>query len=220
MQRTPEPELMDDPAQAAAYAAADFSAAHDLFVERFQTAFPDFTGRVLDLGCGPCDVTRRFARAHPDCTILAVDGAQAMLDLAAPANASAGLAARITLQHVRLPCGELPGAPFDAIISNSLLHHLHDPAGLWGSLYRLARPGAALFVMDLMRPSSPQAAQALVARYAAEAPAILQCDFYNSLCAAFTADEVGTQLAAHGLGHCAVVMVSDRHLAVVGQLSS
>jgi hypothetical protein len=53
MQHIPEPELMTDPAQAQAYAEADFSAPHDAFVAHFAARFPDFkTGSVLDLGWG------------------------------------------------------------------------------------------------------------------------------------------------------------------------
>ena len=49
MQRVPEPELMDDPAQALAYAGADFSEPHQAFVAHFRERFPDFhSGSVLD----------------------------------------------------------------------------------------------------------------------------------------------------------------------------
>ena len=65
MERIPEPELMDEAEQARAYAEADFSGPHDMFVQLFREAFPDTApaGAVLDLGCGPADVTRRFASA-------------------------------------------------------------------------------------------------------------------------------------------------------------
>ena len=68
MERIPEPELMDDPAQAYAYANADFSEPHQAFVERFTQCFPGHAPRrVLDLGCGAADITIRFARAYADC---------------------------------------------------------------------------------------------------------------------------------------------------------
>ena len=69
MQRRPEPELMDDTAQAQAYAQADFEQPHSQVIAHFQRCFPraSITGCVLDLGCGPCDITRRFALTYPDC---------------------------------------------------------------------------------------------------------------------------------------------------------
>ena len=44
MQRTPEPELMDAPEQASAYAAADFSAGDQALIERIQALFPSGLG--------------------------------------------------------------------------------------------------------------------------------------------------------------------------------
>jgi hypothetical protein len=51
-------------------------------------------------------------------------------------------------------------------------------------------PGAPVLVMDLMRPASPAAAEALVEQYAAGEPEVLRRDFYNSLLAAFEPGEV------------------------------
>jgi trans-aconitate methyltransferase len=71
---------MDDQEQAAAYAAADWSESHGKIPRYFRERFPQFTrGRVLDLGCGPADVTVRFAKAFPEITMLGVDGSDAML---------------------------------------------------------------------------------------------------------------------------------------------
>ncbi len=41
MKRIPEPELMNSPEQARAYAEADFSEPHNMFVEKFAECFPD-----------------------------------------------------------------------------------------------------------------------------------------------------------------------------------
>src|SRR5687767_12934588 len=81
MKRIPEPELMDDEVQARAYAEADFEEAHSQFTAVFQERFPEIevTGCVLDMGCGPGDIARRFARAYPRCTVHGVDGSEAML---------------------------------------------------------------------------------------------------------------------------------------------
>ena len=67
MERQPEPDLMDEEEQARAYALADFEAPHENFVELFKQRFAgeDITGDVLDLGCGPADVSIRFARHFP-----------------------------------------------------------------------------------------------------------------------------------------------------------
>ena len=66
MKRTPEPDLMNDPAQALAYANADFSVPHEAFCDEATRVFNDQEpGHILDLGCGPADVTIRFASDSP-----------------------------------------------------------------------------------------------------------------------------------------------------------
>ena len=221
MQRIREPELMDDEAQARAYAEADFEEPN----ARFAALCAEFLGElpagaaVLDLGCGPGDITLRIAAAQPAAEVHGLDGSAAMLAFAEAALAAApGLAGRVRFIEGLVPDAPLPRARYDAVVSNSLLHHLHDPGGLWRMVRARARAGAPVLVMDLLRPASEQAAQALVAQYAAGEPEVLRRDFYNSLLAAFELGEVREQLAAAGLGHLVVEQASDRHLVVSGRL--
>lgn len=210
---------MDDPAQALAYAQADFSEAHDAFIAQFAMRFPGFeTGRVLDLGCGTADVTLRFARAYPSATLLGVDAAEAMLSLGRAAVARAGCSARVMLQHAYLPNDEIESGAFDAVISNSLLHHLAAPQVLWETIAQVAKPGAALFVMDLLRPATRAQADALTTKYAHDAPPILRRDFLNSLLAAYSVDEVRAQLKHAELRQMQIEIVSDRHWMAWGML--
>lgn len=219
MERIPEPELMDDVAQARAYAEADFEAPHSMFVEVFRERFPGFvpSGYVLDLGCGPADITRRFAEAFPDCRVDGVDGAAAMLAHGERVICERGLADRVRLVHGQLPGAALPRERYDLVISNSLLHHLHAPEVLWVEVKRRARPGAPVFIMDLMRPDSPETAEAMVEAYAADEPEVLRRDFHHSLLAAFRPAEVREQLAAAALDGLQVEVISDRHLIVHGR---
>jgi ubiquinone/menaquinone biosynthesis C-methylase UbiE len=219
MERIAEPELMDEAAQARAYAEADFSAPHDRFIALFREQFPGLEpqGCVLDLGCGPGDVTRRFAHAFPACNLHGVDAAAAMLRLAEEQQRGSDLESRIRYIHGYLPSAELPQARYATLICNSLLHHLADPMVLWHSVLRHSAPGAAIFVMDLMRPDSRATAEAMVAQYAAGEPEVLRRDFFHSLLAAYTVDEVRVQLRAAGLD-LAVTTVSDRHFIVSGYL--
>lgn len=222
MQRVPEPELMDEEDQARAYAEADFSEPHSHFVSLFQTAFSDdvFAGTVLDLGCGSADVTVRFARAFPNCRIDGVDGAEAMLGFGRKAVFSAGLEHRIRLIRGYLPDASLPLKSYDAVISNSLLHHLADPMVLWTSVQRFGKPGAPVFIMDLLRPQSEEQLNELVLHYAADAPEVLKRDFSASLRAAYRPDEIRAQLDNAELAGFTVDIVSDRHLVVSGRLPS
>ncbi|MCK5511740.1 MAG: class I SAM-dependent methyltransferase [Thermodesulfovibrionia bacterium] len=212
MKRIPENELMNDTAQAQAYAEADFSEPHDAFVAHFSARFPDFSnGEVLDLGCGPADVTLRFARAFPKTHITGIDGAQAMLNIALSDVQSQGLTQQITLRKCTLPDKNLLKHGYDALISNSLLHHLSEPVVMWQTIGQCAKSGAAIFVMDLLRPMSVENAKELVEKYAADASPILQKDFYNSLLAAYSTEEIQQQLQHTGLDCLTIKVVSDRH---------
>ena len=220
MKRTPEPELMDDAAQALAYARADFAAPHDRFVALLceRTGAASLRGAALDLGCGPGDIAFRVARALPQLAIDAVDGSDAMLALAREDAARRGSSGRVRFARAYLPADAPPAREYALVYSNSLLHHLREPAALWESAKRWGARGAALFVGDLLRPASEDAVRELVTREASGEPAILQRDFHLSLCAAYTPDEVRAQLATAGLAHVALEVVSDRHWIAFGAL--
>jgi trans-aconitate methyltransferase len=211
---------MDESEQALAYAKADFSEPNRRFVDSFVAEFPALRGgAVLDMGCGPGDIVLRLAGRLPQLNVHGLDGSAAML-----AHGQARLAGMPELQgRVHFIAGILPGAvlprpSYEAVVSNSLLHHLHDPLVLWRAVCAAGAPGAAVMVMDLFRPATPAAAHAIVATYSGQEPDVLQRDFYNSLCAAFEPAEVRAQLHACGLGGLAVRTVSDRHLLVSGRL--
>lgn len=220
MDRIPEPELMNDPGQALAYAEADFAEPHNRFVTLFTERFSQekIDGYVLDLGCGTADVTIRFALAYPGCLIHGIDGAENMLKHGRHAITREGLESRVSLYCGFLPETRPPRPAYDAIISNSLLHHLHDPIILWDTVKAYASKESIVFLMDLFRPPSKDEAKRLVEEYAGDEPAVLKEDFFNSLCASFRMDEVSEQLRGAGLEHLETEVVSDRHFIVYGRL--
>lgn len=220
MKRVPEPELMDSAAQTQAYAEADFNEANTLFVDGFVGGFGPLPGqgRLVDLGCGPADICIRLAQVMPGWDITGLDAGPNMLQQAARAVAAANCGDRVHLHLSHLPQTGLPGRSFDAVVSNSLLHHLPEPRILWQSVLELGAPGAAVTVMDLARPENPAAAEAIVGDYASDAPAVLREDFYNSLLAAYTPAEVSDQLSGFGLQALQIHQPSDRHWMVRGRL--
>ena len=235
MNRICEPELMLEPIQARAYAEADFNGSDRAFTARILTllATPAATQakrpppRIVDLGCGPGNISFRLASALPEALLLGIDGAAAMLEAARARQALEPrrwpglrfLQARLPLAPEALAGLSTPfRPPYDLLVSNSLLHHLHDPAVLWGAIQTLAAPGALVVVRDLRRPMTETAVRGLMQRHAARAPAVLRRDFSHSLRAAFRPREVADQLTAAGLGHFTVTELGDRHLEVVGRL--
>jgi SAM-dependent methyltransferase len=220
MKRIVEPEVMSAEDQAQAYAQADFETAHSTYPKLFAEKFPRRPGRAfaLDLGCGPCDVTIRFAKANPGYVFHAVDGSTAMLKYARATVARQKLSRRIKLIEGFIPGAPIPRPAYDVILSSSFLHHLHDPQVLWQTVRQFSRRGTVVFVPDLRRPASKAKARTLVNRYSDGEPPVLRRDFYNSLLAAFTPAEVRRQLREAGLGGLRVGVVSDRHLLVFGRV--
>jgi trans-aconitate 2-methyltransferase len=228
MERIPEPELMDDAAQVEAYAAADFDASDAAMVERLAHLCGDDPGlRLVDLGCGPGNITFRLAHRWPEASVLGLDGAPRMLAVGRErwAGAAPELASRVTFQHEVLPlaAGGSLANRFTAVVSNSLLHHLHDPAALWQAVAQLGAPGAFVYIQDLRRPASPEAVEALVESQTQGAPEVLRHDYRASLQAAFSVEEVREQLASSRVEHACLAGLQveprqERYLEVWGRL--
>ena len=216
MKRLLELELMEDESQVKAYAEADFETPHNEFIQRLKSFIddPGLSGTALDLGCGPGDISCRFAKTFPLCKVHAVDGSKPMLNYA-KSTLPSDLTERISFIPGLLPDVILPQSSYDIIFSNSLLHHLPDPQMLWQTIKKYSRPGTRIIIMDLLRPESIEDAQIMVNNYAANEPEILQRDFYHSLLAAFSMKEIVGQLAEADL-NLHIEQISDRHVFISG----
>ena len=212
---------MEDREQVIAYGRADFEEPHSNFMRMLLTRFPrawDIRS-VLDLGCGTGDITFRLAEAFPRAAIDALDGSEAMLNYAKDdLGKNPAIAGRIRFIHSMLEDYQ-PVSLYDLIASNSMLHHMPDPAVFWQAVKRLSGSGTRVFIMDLSRPGSHDEARRLVEIHSPNEPEILKRDFYNSLLAAFEPDEVRQQLDEAGLGPLATERASDRHLIVYGVIT-
>jgi ubiquinone/menaquinone biosynthesis C-methylase UbiE len=220
MERIVEPELMEGEEQSLAYAEADFEQPHSYFIQLFQEKFGNCIGsNVLDLGCGTGDITLKFAKAYTDCHIDGIDGSKTMLSYAYKdlASCNENIIDRVNFIEGILPQISLTLAHYDVIISNSLLHHLHNPFVFWQCLQKFSQKGTKIFLMDLLRPDTMEKAHQLVKNYADSEPLILQRDFLNSLCAAFTLSEVKQQLFRENLDYLSLEQISDRHFIVYGE---
>lgn len=219
MKRIPEPELMLNPQQVEAYAKADFEEPHSQFIKIFKERFSgqDIRGLVLDLGCGPGDITFRFAQAFPETIIHAIDASPGMIDYANKLLLEKTDLQKKRAKFINIKVEEYEtDEKYDFIISNSFLHHLPDPMTLWDSINRFGSESIKVFVMDLLRPESINEVKILVEKYAKDEPDILIRDFHRSLLSAFSLNEVQNQLKISKLD-LKVEQVSDRHIIIYGQ---
>jgi ubiquinone/menaquinone biosynthesis C-methylase UbiE len=168
-------------------------------------------GYVLDVGTGTARIPILIAERLPDVGIAAVDLSAEMLKLAAAHLRAARLEARISLHLADAKNLPFPAATFDAVISNSIVHHIPEPVTVLREMARVAKPGAALLIRDLLRPDTPEAADALVRQYAGNESARQQKLFRDSLGAALTLDEIAAAARTAGLTGVTLAQTSDRH---------
>src|SRR5690606_21895027 len=188
MERVLEPEVMDSAEEAAAYDAMDHAEVNRAFVDRLIALGAG--GRMLDLGTGPGHIPIMVVERLTGATVLAVDLAAHMLALAARRVAASPHGARVELLRGDAKALDLPDASFDAVFSNTILHHLADPRPLLREARRVLRPGGVLFIRDLFRPDSEARVEELVALHASAADPAGRELFRASLRAALTPDEL------------------------------
>jgi ubiquinone/menaquinone biosynthesis C-methylase UbiE len=216
---------MDTEAEAVDYDSMDHSEVNRVFVEDFlqeaQSRVPDTMSRtpweVLDVGTGTALIPIELCRRNLTCRVIAVDLAEQMLKLAVRNIATAGYSPRIFPQ--RADSKKLPFADgsFDAVISNSILHHIPHPRIAAAEMLRVLRPGGLFFVRDLLRPRNTIEVDSMVMAYAGGANAHQQQMFRDSLHAALTLEEVRELLQSIGASPDWASQTSDRHWTSVGR---
>jgi len=225
LERVLEPEFMDTPEEARDYDSMDHAEVNRRFVDNLLAALsayrlhptadnPRF--RLLDVGTGTAQITIELCRRADSINVVAVDAAAHMLDLARRNIEFASLTSRIQVRQADAKHLPFAAAEFDAIISNSIIHHLPEPILCLKEAFRVCRPGGFLFFRDLMRPQTENELRALVDLYAPLPGASPAADHQramlsDSLRAALTLDEIRHLVIELGLSGESVQPTSDRH---------
>jgi ubiquinone/menaquinone biosynthesis C-methylase UbiE len=218
LQRVLEEELMDTAEEAIGYDAMDHSVVNARFVADFLAEHGSSRGGwYIDIGTGTALIPLILATTDRSAQIKALDAASHMLTLARNHVEKAGLSSQIELVLHDAKKVPFPDGSFEAVISNSIVHHIPSPEIAITEMVRLVAPGGTLFVRDLARPVDQARLDSIVNRYAADAPAIARAMFADSLHAALTTTEVADILEKAGLPRTAVAMTSDRHWTIIWQ---
>lgn len=208
---------MDTVEDAIEYDSMDHSEANRRFVDDLAAA-GYAGGTTLDLASGTALIPIEIAKRFPDAKIWAVDLAVQMLYLARNNLEIAGIPHRVRLDRQDAKELTFPDEMFENVLSNSLLHHLAEPAVAFRESVRVAQRGALLFHRDLLRPESEAEVSRLVDLYAGENPTDYQRQLLDqSLRAALTLDEVRALVAAEGFPEESVQATSDRHWTFVAR---
>jgi len=210
-----EPELMDTEDEALEYHAMDFAEPDGRFAKDALALLEGVRApELIDFGTGTAKIPVLMCQARNDLRVHAIDPAAEMLRVAARHVADAGLAGAVTLACSDGRATKLAAGRFDGVLSNSTVHHIHQPIALFREMKRVLKPGGAILIRDLCRPRSMDDAWAIVKRVAAGDSLRQQQLFFDSLCAALTVEEVAKLLADVGWGELKVTMSSDRHWSV------
>jgi len=212
MRRILEPEVMDTPEEADGYDAMDHSEPNAAFVARLVEL--GARGRMLDIGTGPGHIPLLVCERIPGCRVAGVDLARHMLAHAERRRLASPHAARIEYRLADAKGLDFPDALFDAVFSNTILHHIPDPRPFLAEARRVLAPGGALLIRDLFRPETPGHADELVALHAADADPYQRGLFRASLGAALTPEELRAAADEAGLEQAGIVIDSDRHMSL------
>ena len=189
MERVVEPELMIDPLQVQEYYASDRNRNlyKQIFKATYQSIKKQTPANMVDLGCGPGDLTVEMAELHPDTPVVGIDNSDAMLALAADQNNVIFKKLSITdiIDH------------YDRVISSITLHHFHNPMNFWETIKRISPRD--VFIVDLVRPDNEAEVQQILRLNEPYGSDLFKLDFENSLRAAFTIKEIQQQLNDAGI---------------------
>lgn len=208
-----EPEIMDTEEDAVEYNSIPNDDVNLVFVEEVLDLSPINAKSLVDLGSGPAHIPILFALKRPQLTITAVELAENMIVLAQQNIKKANVVDRITIKKQDIKHTMLAQKSFDIVVSNSCVHHIHNPIELFVEAKRLVSNGGVVYFKDLLRPKSLPELDYLVSRYANEASDYQRTLFRNSLHAALTLDEVKVNAEAAGLLNAEIKQTSDRHWA-------
>lgn len=208
--RVLEPEVMDSAAEAIDYDQMDHSAVNKLFVADLLQQRGGFED-VLDVGAGTAQIPIELCQRQPTVQVVAIDMAEHMLKVAQRNIEHAGLGERIRTQRCDAKQMPFATASFDAVMSNSIVHHIPEPAAVLSEMARVVKSGGLLFVRDLLRPTDEAALAHFVQIYAGDANAHQQKMFADSLHAALTLMEIRALVSQLDFDPATVQQTSDRH---------
>jgi ubiquinone/menaquinone biosynthesis C-methylase UbiE len=120
---------------------ATYRPVHDAVLRRIDAEAP---GRIVDLGCGTGQLTRRLRQEYPDAEIVGLDYSDGMLDQAA--ERIDGEAQLVQADAQQLP---LRSATTDLVVCTESFHWYPDQAAAAAGLIEVLRPGGQILIASI-----------------------------------------------------------------------
>jgi ubiquinone/menaquinone biosynthesis C-methylase UbiE len=215
--REPEEEAMDDSEEVEAYASAaaqsHLDAIDDTFVAHAQLLIKGRErGRALDIGTGPGQIVMKLGYRLTRWKLVGVDRSAAMIAKARESLETAPeLAGRVEFRVADGNSLEFSDGSFDLVICNSVLHHLAEPQKLFAEIARVVKPGGAILLRDLRRPTRFEFS-AHVKKHGKHYDGEMKRLYVASVHAAYTEEELQKMLAVSPLRNVRVFRHGKTHI--------
>jgi len=204
---------MDSTDEANEYDAMDHQTVNETFANDF-LAVGNVGHDCLDLGTGTALIPIEICQRNPDIRIMAMDASMAMLELARYRLELANMTDRIQLYYGNVNAMPFEASYFDTVVSNTLLHHVPEPAKMLAEAWRVLRPNGLLFVRDLVRPLTDEEIEELVDAHTQGETEFSKQLLRQSFHAALTLGEIRELLCEIGIASESVQMTSNRHWTI------
>ncbi len=231
MERIPESELMESRKQVLSYVEGDFSKGENQFVDfinhylisnQIHLTNEDL---IVDLGCGPGNITEKIALKWPDANVIGIDGSKEMIKQAKIRN-NLDLNMK-TLKNINYFCSDIRSIDLKEIssksnikllVSNSLLHHIISIDHFLDCICNLSTEDTINFHKDLIRPKDEKTALELKEKCNGIYNNVLLNDYYASLKASYTKDELKKIISERMLHSLDVIEDGDEYLILYGKV--
>ena len=229
MDRRPEPELMNTKDQVDSYSEADFSKGEIKFIRLIKNHLKKNNihitpnDLIVDLGCGPGNISEKLSKEWPDTPVVGIDGSKEMINMA---KIKKNLQEK-PLNNLRYLCEDIKNIKLadisdkkqiNLLVSNSLIHHLTYINDFFECILSLSRENTLNFHKDLIRPMNEKYALKLKAECASKYNETLTSDYYASLQASYTVDELRNLISDKNLVHLDVMEEDNKYLILYGSV--
>ena len=231
MERVAEPELMNKKEQVNSYDEADFSEGEDNLINQINyylyksNVTLSEKDLIVDLGCGPGNISEKLALKWPKTLVFGVDGSKEMIMKAE--SKKCNYENQSKFKNLHYICDDIrnlksnplfPGKEVSLLVSNSLIHHITNLEHFFETIKILSNYKTINFHKDLKRPLNEKLALELKAKCAIKYDQILTNDYYSSLRASYTYKEIKDFILVNDLFSLEVFEDSDQYLIVYGNV--
>ncbi len=231
MERIPEPELMDNRNQVLSYIEGDFSKGEKRFIDFIKSYLSSNKIKlsqkdlIVDLGCGPGNITEKLSLQWPEVTIIGIDGSKEMIKEAkSRKNLKQNKQLFENINYINADIKKIELKDFSSkskvtlLVSNSLIHHIINIDDFFDCIVNLSAKETINFHKDLIRPKDETTTLKLKEKCNKIYNMTLTNDYYASLKASYRKDELKNMILEKMLYNLDVIEDSTEYLILYGRV--